>query len=50
MASIPASYTDAKPSDPFVAIAAGRAHFRYEDLVELAGQIARSRNQRHGDV
>lgn len=50
MASIPASYTDAKEADPFVAIAAGRAHFRYEDLVELADHIARRRNQEQGDV
>jgi hypothetical protein len=50
MASIPASYTDAREDDPFVAIAAGRAHFRYEDLVELAGWIARWRSREPGDV
>jgi hypothetical protein len=41
--SILASYTDAGGEDPFVALAAGRAHFRYEDLVEMAGLIARIR-------
>jgi hypothetical protein len=43
MSSILASFTDAGEDDPFVAIAAGRAHFRYQDLVELASLIARLR-------
>jgi hypothetical protein len=33
--SLPASWTDIGPVDPFVAIAAGRAPFRYEDLLAL---------------
>lgn len=35
LASLPASWTSAVPDDPFVAIAAGRSHFRYQDLIEL---------------
>jgi hypothetical protein len=35
LASLPASWTSAAPDDPFVAIAAGRSHFRYQDLIEL---------------
>lgn len=38
--SILASYTDAGGEDPFVALASGRAYFRYEDLVEMADLIA----------
>jgi hypothetical protein len=34
--SLPAIWTSAIPDDPFVAIAAGRSHFRYQDLIELA--------------
>jgi hypothetical protein len=33
--SLPTAWTDVGPVDPFVAIAAGRAHFRYEDLLAL---------------
>lgn len=50
MASIPASYTDARGDDPFVAITAGRAHFRYQDLVELAGWIAKWRSWEPDEV
>lgn len=39
LSSILASYTDARGEDPFVAIAAGRAHFRYQDLIELTKLI-----------
>jgi hypothetical protein len=35
LVSLPASWTSAVPEDPFVAIAAGRSHFRYQDLIEL---------------
>ena len=35
-ASIPASWTDAVPVDPVVAMSAGRAPFRLQDLLELA--------------
>jgi len=40
LCSLPASWTTANSPDPFVAIAAGRSHFRYQDLVELAEMIA----------
>jgi hypothetical protein len=33
--ALPASWTDVGPADPFVTIAAGRALFRYEDLLAL---------------
>ena len=48
--SILASYTDAGGEDPYAAIAEGRAHFRYEDLIEMVRLIARTRGQREGDV
>lgn len=34
--SIPSAWTNIAPPDPFVIVAAGRAHFRLEDLVSLA--------------
>ena len=37
---LPAQWTDAVPTDPFVEAAAGRAAFRAEDLLELAGRVA----------
>jgi len=37
---LPAQWTDAVPADPFVEAAAGRAPFRAEDLLELAGRVA----------
>jgi len=36
---LPAQWTDAVPADPFVEAAAGRAPFRTEDLLELAGRV-----------
>ncbi|HLC28552.1 MAG TPA: DUF5372 family protein [Dehalococcoidia bacterium] len=33
--SLPTSWTDVAPVDPFVQIAAGRCDFRYSDLVDL---------------
>ena len=42
--SILASYTDAGGEDPFVLIAEGKAHFRYEDLVELVRLVAAMRD------
>lgn len=36
---LPAQWTDAVPADPFVEAAAGRAPFRTEDLIELAGRV-----------
>lgn len=32
---LPASWTDAEPPDPFVAVAAGRCPFRIDDLLRL---------------
>jgi len=40
LSSILASDTDARGEDPFGAIAAGRAHFHYQDLIELTKLIA----------
>ena len=37
--SLPASWTDILPPDPFVAISAGRSWFRVEDLVELVNLL-----------
>jgi hypothetical protein len=37
--SLPAGWTDVQGIDPFVVVAAGRAHFRVEDLLALAGLI-----------
>lgn len=34
--SLPGAWTDVSPADPFVHIAAGRALFRYADLLVLA--------------
>ena len=39
--SIPSQWTDLVPQDPFVVMAAGRSHFRADDLVELARLIKR---------
>jgi Family of unknown function (DUF5372) len=43
LASLPASWTDAVAEDLFVAVAAGRSPFRTADLLELAGLVARLR-------
>jgi hypothetical protein len=34
--SLPASWTDVDPLDPFVVVAAGRSPFRVDDLLALA--------------
>jgi hypothetical protein len=39
--AMPAGWTDAGAPDPFVTLAAGRAHFRIEDLVQLAALVGR---------
>ena len=41
LASLPARWTGVVAEDPFVAMAAGRSHFRVEDLVELAAIVRR---------
>ena len=38
-ASIPSAWTNLDPVDPYVAISAGRATFRYQDLLALAQLI-----------
>ena len=40
LCSLPASWTNAIAPDPFVAIAAGRCHFRCQDLIHLSEMIA----------
>ena len=40
LCSIPATWTNAISPEPFVAVAAGRSHFCYQDLIEVAGIIA----------
>jgi len=40
LACVPASWTDAVPADPVVAISAGRSPFRLEDLLELTRLLA----------
>ena len=42
--SLPASWTDAAPPDPFVVVAAGRSPFRPADLVALAELVDRLRS------
>jgi hypothetical protein len=44
--SLPASWTDAGPADPFVAVAAGHSLFRVANLIELASQIEEIRSGR----
>lgn len=39
LVSLPAQWTSVVPDDPFVAIAAGRCHFRVEDLLKLVRLI-----------
>jgi len=36
---LPASWTDVIPADPFISVAGGRALFRADDLLELAGLL-----------
>src|SRR5271157_3759885 len=43
LASLPAQWTSLFPVDPFVAVSAGRSHFRIQDLLELSQLIARIR-------
>lgn len=37
--SLPASFTDVDPPDPFVVVSAGRSSFRVVDLLALAGLL-----------
>jgi hypothetical protein len=43
---LPAMWTSAAPADPFVEVAAGRSHFRIEDLLQLAALVAKLREAR----
>jgi hypothetical protein len=40
LVAIPLAWTDAAADDPFVALSAGRAAFRVEDLLRLIGLVA----------
>ena len=40
---LPTAWTSAAPPDAFVALSAGRSHFRVEDLLQLVALIARQR-------
>jgi hypothetical protein len=46
LVSLPAGWTDVVAEDPFVVIAAGRAPFRTEDLLELVGLVERIGSRR----
>ena len=48
LVSVPAAWTDLVPPDPFVAVAAGRAAFRAEDLAELAELVSACLAAVHG--
>ena len=41
LARLPLQWTDVVPDHPTVAIGAGRAHFRYDDLYRLADLLRR---------
>jgi hypothetical protein len=45
--SVPLDWTDIGPKDPFVAVSAGRALFRVEDLLGLVGLIEETNNANH---
>lgn len=48
--ALPASWTDAVASDPFVTIAAGRTPFRAGDLLELVRLVRCLSSSRGNDV
>jgi Family of unknown function (DUF5372) len=48
-ASIPCGWTNFEPIDPYVAISAGRAAFRYQDLLALAQLIEALRSATAGE-
>ncbi|MBC7811933.1 MAG: hypothetical protein H7175_12335 [Burkholderiales bacterium] len=43
LCSLPASWTNAIDPDPLVVIAAGRSHFRCQDLLQVAEMLAELR-------
>ncbi len=48
LVSLPAGWTDVVPADPFVVVAAERAPFHVEGLLELAELVARLTSERSG--
>ena len=42
LVSVPATWTDVVPEEPFVQLAAGRSLFRVSDLLELVQMVAES--------
>ena len=39
LSAIPIDWTDRAEPDPFVVVAAGRCHLRFEDLLRLVGMV-----------
>ena len=39
LSAIPIEWTDRAAPDPFVVVAAGRCHLRFEDLLRLVGMV-----------
>jgi hypothetical protein len=39
LSAIPIAWTDRAAPDPFVVVAAGRCHLRFEDLLRLVGMV-----------
>jgi len=48
--ALPASWTDVVAADPFISVAQGRALFRADDLLELAGLVGRLSRKEDKDV
>jgi len=44
--SIPAQFTSLAPQDPFLAMSAGRSHFRVVDLLELGELLEKLKGMR----
>lgn len=40
LCSVPVTWTDGVPADPYVSVGGGRSRFRVEDLVVLAALVA----------
>lgn len=43
--SVPVSWTDAAPADPYLVVGVGRSQFRVEDLLSLAELVVALRRQ-----
>ena len=48
--SVPTRWTSVEAEDPFAIVAAGRAHFRAVDLIDLAAVVAKLRAGRSSNV